>query len=170
VDAVSNFIQYLGSIHRRTKAVVNAIPPEKIDWTYFPGKFTLGDLVRHIALIERHMFVNIAQNKKSTYTGCSKQFAATFAAIIELYDSLHEESVQIISGFDDSYLDEKCVSPTGATLSVRKWLRAMVEHEIHHRGQLYVYLSMLGIKTPPVFGLTSEQLILLASVDSSVRS
>ncbi|MGZ4786907.1 MAG: DinB family protein [Terriglobales bacterium] len=38
-----------------------------------------------------------------------------------------------------------------------KWLRAMVEHECHHRGQIYLYLSMLEVPTPPVFGLTSEQ-------------
>jgi uncharacterized damage-inducible protein DinB len=34
----------------------------------------------------------------------------------------------------------------------------MVEHEIHHRGQIYLYLSMLNVATPPLYGLTSEQL------------
>jgi uncharacterized damage-inducible protein DinB len=43
-------------------------------------------------------------------------------------------------------------------MAVWKWLRAMTEHEIHHRGQLYLMLSMLGVKTPPVFGMTSEEL------------
>ena len=33
----------------------------------------------------------------------------------------------------------------------------MVEHEIHHRGQLYLLLSMLGVATPPIYGLTSEE-------------
>jgi hypothetical protein len=33
----------------------------------------------------------------------------------------------------------------------------MVEHEIHHRGQVYIYLSLLGVATPPLYGLTSEQ-------------
>jgi uncharacterized damage-inducible protein DinB len=43
----------------------------------------------------------------------------------------------------------------------------MVEHEIHHRGQIYVYLSMLGVKTPPIFGLTSEQLKELSAKSSA---
>jgi uncharacterized damage-inducible protein DinB len=39
-----------------------------------------------------------------------------------------------------------------------KWMRAMVEHEIHHRGQIYIYyLSLLEVTTPPLYGLTSEQ-------------
>jgi uncharacterized damage-inducible protein DinB len=33
----------------------------------------------------------------------------------------------------------------------------MVEHEVHHRSQIYVYLGMLGIQTPPIYGLTSEE-------------
>jgi uncharacterized damage-inducible protein DinB len=33
----------------------------------------------------------------------------------------------------------------------------MVEHEVHHRGQIYVMLGMLGVSTPPLFGLTSEE-------------
>jgi uncharacterized damage-inducible protein DinB len=35
----------------------------------------------------------------------------------------------------------------------------MVEHEIHHRGQIYMYLGMLGIPTPPIFGMTSEEVL-----------
>ncbi|MGA7930960.1 MAG: hypothetical protein WCA20_33835 [Candidatus Sulfotelmatobacter sp.] len=27
----------------------------------------------------------------------------------------------------------------------------------HHRGQIYVYLAMLGVSTPPNYGLTSEE-------------
>jgi DinB family len=32
-----------------------------------------------------------------------------------------------------------------------------VEHEIHHRGQLYLLLAMCGVPTPPLYGLTEEQ-------------
>jgi uncharacterized damage-inducible protein DinB len=33
----------------------------------------------------------------------------------------------------------------------------MVEHEAHHRGQIYSYLGILGVPTPPIFGMTSEE-------------
>jgi uncharacterized damage-inducible protein DinB len=33
----------------------------------------------------------------------------------------------------------------------------MVEHEVHHRAQIYVYLGILGIPTPALYGLTSEE-------------
>jgi uncharacterized damage-inducible protein DinB len=33
----------------------------------------------------------------------------------------------------------------------------MCEHEIHHRGQIYLMLNHLEVPTPPLFGLTSEE-------------
>ena len=71
----------------------------------------------------------------------------------------HNESMVIFGGLTDEDLQKKCVTPDGAPITVWKWLRAMTEHEIHHRGQIYLYLGMLGIDTPPLYGLTSEEVL-----------
>jgi uncharacterized damage-inducible protein DinB len=70
---------------------------------------------------------------------------------------MHEESVAIFSLLTPDALVRACTTPGGARLPVWKWLRAMVEHEVHHRGQIYIMLGMLGVSTPPLFGLTSEE-------------
>jgi uncharacterized damage-inducible protein DinB len=57
----------------------------------------------------------------------------------------------------DADLERKCQTPAGAPITTWKWLRAMVEHEVHHRGQIYLMLNMLEVPTPPLFGLTSEE-------------
>jgi uncharacterized damage-inducible protein DinB len=49
------------------------------------------------------------------------------------------------------------MTPGRVTITRWKWLRAMVEHEVHHRGQIYVMLRMTGVATPPLYGLTSEE-------------
>jgi uncharacterized damage-inducible protein DinB len=41
----------------------------------------------------------------------------------------------------------------------------MTEHEIHHRGQIYLYLSILGIETPPLYGLTEEEVLRRSSIN-----
>ena len=41
----------------------------------------------------------------------------------------------------------------------------MVEHEAHHRGQLYLMLGMRGLATPPLYGLTEEQVAELSRPD-----
>jgi uncharacterized damage-inducible protein DinB len=73
------------------------------------------------------------------------------------FDRTHEESVAIFSKLTDAELAGKSVTPAGAAITTSKWLRALVEHEIHHRGQIYLYLSMLDIPTPPIYGMTSEE-------------
>src|ERR1700733_15154463 len=42
---------------------------------------------------------------------------------------------------------------------VTRWklLRAMIEHEVHQRGELYVYLALLGVPRLPLFGVTEPE-------------
>jgi uncharacterized damage-inducible protein DinB len=77
--------------------------------------------------------------------------------VLEFAQRMHRESAEIFSLLTQEQLNGKCTTPGGASITTWKWLRAMVEHEAHHRGQIYLYLSLLGVETPPLYGLTSEQ-------------
>jgi len=151
------FLEYFDKVHQRTLRVVQCIPAGKIDWSYAPGKFTLGDLVRHIAAIERFMYAENAQCKPSRYSGCGKELADDYDQVVKFFENMHRESTEIFSRLTPDELNRKCETPGGASITVWKWLRSMVEHEIHHRGQIYLYLAILGVPTPPLYGLTSEQ-------------
>ena len=72
-------------------------------------------------------------------------------------ERLHAESMDIFGRLTDGDLQKRCTTPDDAPITTWKWLRLMLEHEIHHRGQIYLYLSMLGVQTPPLYGLTSEE-------------
>ena len=153
------FLNYFKKVHQRTMHVVRAIPPDQVDWRFRADKFTLGDLVRHIATANRDIFLEVALGRPSCYAGCGKELAAGFEEIIEFSERLHREAVETLSGFSSEHLNLLCVTPDGARITTWKWLRAMIEHEIHHRGQIYIYLSMLEAPTPPLYGLTSEQVL-----------
>ena len=161
---LAEFLNYFDKVHQRTMRVVRAIPPDKVDWRFRDGVFTLGDLVRHIATVNRYMFGEIVQGRPSAYAGCGRDLAARYEEIIEFAERLYRETTAILSTFNPEDLNRKCTTPDGASITTWKWLRAMIEHEIHHRGQIYIYLSILGVPTPPLYGLTSEQLL-----DRSVR-
>lgn len=101
LSRIEPFLDYLGSIHARTRRVVTCIPPDDLEWSPAPGKFSFGDIVRHLAA--------------------------------------------------------KCATPAGTPITTWKWLRAMLEHEAHHRGQLSLMLGLRGVTPPPIYGLTSEE-------------
>ncbi|HYM62272.1 MAG TPA: DinB family protein [Thermoanaerobaculia bacterium] len=154
---VTELLNYFERVRERTMRVVACIPPERVDWTYREGKFTLGDLMRHLASIERWMFAENAQRKASRYPGHGIELADGYDTIVAFMRRMHEESMAIFGALTDGDLEQKCVTPGGAALRIGKWLRLMIEHEIHHRGQIYLYLAMLGIETPPLYGLTEEE-------------
>jgi uncharacterized damage-inducible protein DinB len=159
ITSMSSFLGYYERIRQRTDKVVAIIPPDKIDWTYKTGKFTIGDLVRHIAAIERFMFAECVSGRQSRYKGCGKEYGSTYREVVDFFNAKHQESITIFNDLGDARLNVNCKTPAGEDIRVWKWLRAMVEHEIHHRGQLYIYLSLLDVGTPALFGLTSEQVI-----------
>jgi uncharacterized damage-inducible protein DinB len=157
IKTIQPFLQYLGNVRERTMRVARHIPPDKIDWTHTPGKFTLGDLLRHLAVAERYMWAETVQGKPARYTTHGKELADTYENIIAFMERLHAESLEIFSRLTDEDLQRKCQTPDAAPITTWKWLRLMTEHEIHHRGQIYLYLAILGVPTPPLYGLTSEQ-------------
>jgi len=151
------FQEYLAKVHQRTTRVAQSIPPDKLEWSFRQGKFTLGDLLRHIAAIERYMFAETVQGQPSRYAGCGRDLADGYEEVMAFRDTLHTQTIEILSRLGDDGLMRKCTTPDGASITVWKWLRLMTEHEIHHRGQIYIYLAMLEIPTPPLYGLTSEE-------------
>ena len=78
--------------------------------------------------------------------------------VLAYFDRTHVEALDIYRLLTPEALAGRCTTPAGTSITTWKWLRAMIEHEIHHRGQLYLMLSMLGVKTPALYGLTEEQL------------
>ena len=81
IATISPFLKYFDNVRERTMRVAGCIPPGKIDWTYAPGKFTLGDLLRHIAVTERYMFAENAQNHDSRYTSHGPELAADYVSV-----------------------------------------------------------------------------------------
>ena len=151
------FLNYLDKVQQRTMRVVRCIPADKLDWSFAEGKFTLGDLVRHMGAIERFMFGETIQGKQSCYQGCGRELANGLDEVIRFKHEMDRQTVEIIRALGPEGVARKCTTPDGASITVWKWLRLMVEHEIHHRGQIYIYLSILGVPTPPLYGLTAEQ-------------
>src|SRR5947209_4423260 len=94
-------VDYVQNVRERTMRLVRCIPPDKLDFTYSPGKFTLGDLMRHLATTERYVFAECLQDQPTRYAGCGKNLADGYQNIIAYMERLHQESMAIFSGFTE---------------------------------------------------------------------
>jgi uncharacterized damage-inducible protein DinB len=162
IRSIVEFLNYYERTRRITNAVIKAVPADKIDWSYREGKFTIGDLIRHIAAIERHVFMQTIQGNKPTYNGCSKELADGYEGVVRYFHEMHAQSIDILSSLSDGDLLREVRTLDGKTTTAGNFLRALIVHEVHHRGALCIYLNLLGVKTPPIIGLMEEQVIELS--------
>jgi uncharacterized damage-inducible protein DinB len=157
VRSVSAFTEYWDKVRGRTLRVAAVVPPDRLEWRWKPESYSPGDILRHLGGVERWMWAENARRRPSRYPGHGEQLARGAEAVRAYLDRCHAEAMEIFRSLSDPDLAEECETPGGAAISVGKWLRLMVEHEIHHRGQLYLLLSMLKVRTPPLYGLTEEE-------------
>lgn len=153
----SEFIAYFTNIRQRTARLVPLIPAGRIEWRLAPRTFSFGDILRHLAGTERWIWVENVAGRPSRYPGHEETLAPGYDATCPYFETLHQDALEIFAGMSDDAFTGRMQTPAGVSMPAHKWLRAMVEHEAHHRGQLYLMLRAVGVATPPLFGLTSEE-------------
>ena len=152
------FTEYYGKVRARTKRLIDVVPGRSVRLDPHRRQVSRSPtFIRHLAAIERFMYAENVQGKPSRYRGCGKDLADGPTAVVDFFDTCHRESMEIFEKLTPDALVEKCTTPAGTPITTWKWLRLLPEHEIHHRGQLYTYLAFLGIATPPIYGMTSEE-------------
>ncbi len=154
---LAEFLHHVERVRERTRRVAACIPADRVEWTYKPAAFTLGDLVRHIAVTERYIWAETVHDRPSRYVTHGRELADGRDHVLAFLDRLHEESLAEFRALTPEMLAAKCATPEGTRLTTWKWLRMMPEHEIHHRGQLYTMLGMLEVPTPSLYGMTAAQ-------------
>ena len=157
IRTAASFLRYYEHVRERTMRVVESIPADRVEWTCSAGQFTLGDLARHLATTERYVFAECVAGRPNRYPGCGRDLADGLDEVLALMRRLHAQSVEIFAALNDDDLAARRATPEGQPVTTWKLLRGMVEHEIHHRGQIYVYLGILGVAAPSLYGLTAEQ-------------
>jgi uncharacterized damage-inducible protein DinB len=162
VTDIKNFTEYYSKTRVITNKVLAAIPTNRLDWAYSTGKFTIGDIIRHIAAIERYVFAEIAIGNKPCYRGCGEEISKNYNNVFDFFNEMHAQSIQLFESLDNESLSKKVSSVDGNQIKLSSFLRALIVHEIHHRAVLCIYLNLLGIQTPPVIGLTETQVIELS--------
>jgi len=163
IESTADFIKYFEGIRRRTLNYIRIVPPDRLDWSPKDGEFTCEDIIRHVIVTEE-MFVRVAIEGRWKYEDHETKQKRGLDELIALLETTHVEAMEGLRQLSDQDLNEPRSGPKGEgqPLKAWRWLMAMTEHEIHHRSQLAVYLSLMGVQPPHIFGLGVEDLIALS--------
>ena len=162
IESTASFIKYFESIRRRTVQYIRAVPEDRLDWAPKAGEFTCGDLIRHLGASEL-MFAGGAAREKWRYPGHDRGPEKSLAELLENLEASHAQTIDLIGRIGDAELVQPRPSIQGTPVKTWRLLMAMVEHEVHHRSQLAVYLSLMGVEPPQIYGLGVEDVIALTT-------
>lgn len=156
---LAEFLEYWPSVRSRTRRLLPLIPPDYLEWIPAEGRWSLGDTARHLAGIERWMYAENMHRRPTRYPGHGRELADGLDAVIAYHDRCHTGAMDQFRSLTEQEWLDKSLTPAGTMITTWKWARAMVEHEAHHRGQVYFMLGVLQVPTPPIFGLSEPEVL-----------
>lgn len=146
-----------------TKRILDCIPNDKLAWKPHEKSMSLGQLGIHIARVPGAIAGITSKDSFDVLTGnfttpLPKDTAEIQAALEESARSV-EATLQET---DDAWAQAPwCLKAGDRELQTRPrfkaWRTLMLNHWYHHRGQLTVYLRLLGIPVPVVYGPTADE-------------
>ncbi|MEK7214221.1 MAG: DinB family protein [Chloroflexota bacterium] len=119
------------------------------DLSFGPGGElrTLGDNLAHIGLAEDY-WLSIAQGGQTGSWDVAKNpELATVAGLTRRLNEAHEATLAYLGGLDADRLDDTRKTRRGEEVTLRWIFWHVIEHEVHHRGEVYFAMGMHG--TPP---------------------
>jgi uncharacterized damage-inducible protein DinB len=146
-----------------TRKFLAAIPPDKLSWRPHAKSHTLGELASHIARLPGGILEMALADQAAIPD--EKTLFAPAAGVPQLL-ALHDQSVEkvrkILPTLDDAALQSNWTALVGGqpvmTMPRAMVLRiVMMNHWIHHRGQLGVYLRLAGAKVPGSYGPSGDE-------------
>ena len=162
IQNISSFITYFESIRRRTLNYIRVIPADRLGWSAKPGEFTCAELLRHIIATES-LFVGTVVTGRWKYPGHKCEPSDTLDSLLATMEANHRQAMESLAKLDDAVLLESRPTLKGTPVKAWRILMMMVEHEIHHRSQLAMYLTLIGVEPLHIYGLGVEDVIALAT-------
>ena len=144
-----------------TRRVLQRVPQDKLSWRPHPRSSSLGQLALHLAIIP-----SLGTRVLSPDVFEAPEFAQPEArTTAELLTTL-EESLVSARQFLSELTPERAEGTWRLVSGGRELMAAprlamvrtlMFNHLYHHRGSLVVYLRLLDVSLPPVYGPTADE-------------
>jgi uncharacterized damage-inducible protein DinB len=146
-----------------TRRMLERVPDNLLAWKPHEKSMALGQLSAHFANILNKWFRAILSAEEFDLAADFKPPRTdSVAAILEAFDENIQDSIELLRTQTDEQLFAPWRLKQGEKVlfELPRWavIRSMIiNHIIHHRGQLSVYLRLHDIPLPAVYGPTADE-------------
>jgi len=163
MSAISTLLAELAQEAASTRRILALLPADEGEFTPHPKSMTLGKLGVHVAEMYSWLTVTLAHSELDFAT--SPYNPAPFTGGDELVarmDRYLADGTAVLAASTEATLAEPWTMRAGAhvmfTMPKGQVLRTFVyNHIVHHRAQLAVYLRLLDIPVPGLYGPSADE-------------
>jgi uncharacterized damage-inducible protein DinB len=157
------FVEELNSEVATTKRVLERVPEAHLGWQPHPKSMSLGQLALHVATLPS-LIPRFLAGDELDFDAVPKEppTVANHAALLAAFASSTEQARSYLADLSDEramatwrlVAGERNLVAAPRTAILRSFL---FNHWYHHRGQLVVYLRLLDVPVPSVYGPTADE-------------
>lgn len=146
-----------------TRHVLEAVPEDKFDWKPHDKSMSLGQLAGHIAETPTwlHAMLEDEMDFATAMADWKPFIPSNGKELVETFGKNAADFTGRLAGCDDACMQGTWTAKMGDKVMMQEKRKDVIRticihHMIHHRGQLTVYLRLLGAKIPQTYGPTAD--------------
>ncbi|MBC8145806.1 MAG: damage-inducible protein DinB [bacterium] len=143
-----------------TRRLLERVPSEKGEWKPHPKSFSLAHLAQLVARMPGWIPGTLLQDKLDIKSGSEYSVERT-ETLLKEFDSNVTSARKAIEATNDEAFDQDWSLMMGDqvifTAKRRRVIRQHINHIVHHRGQLTVYLRETDVPIPSIYGPTADE-------------
>ena len=137
-----------------TMRVWKAYPEDKLDLRPAEKSRSASELIR--TFVYEELVCGAAMRGDPISALAAHRLPDNLGDVLETFDRIHQEVQSLVAQAPDEVLD-RVTDFYGHQISVLEVLWAELLDQIHHRGQLSVYLRLAGARVPSIYGPTADE-------------
>ncbi len=139
-EMFSHWEQVRGSL----LAMIDRFNQEDLTFSPFKGSWSVGQIMLHIADCEDNWLHGVVRQEVKPWIFYDLADYPSLGAIREMLERAHNRTIAFMDSLEEDDLDKVYEISEGETYTLRWIIWHVLEHEIHHRGELSLALGLLG--------------------------
>jgi uncharacterized damage-inducible protein DinB len=150
---------------RRSRRALEEVPAGKYDWKPHDKSMAFGYLTQLVATMPSWMAMGITRSEldvapASGSSALSREKLETSEVLVNALDKSAAEARTAIQGTTDQFLMTawRLLARGQVVQETPRWvmIQDTLNHWAHHRGQMTVYLRLLGARVPSIYGPSAD--------------
>lgn len=148
---------------KTTRRLLERVPAESFGWKPHEKSMSLGQLAGHVAQLPSLIGVALTEDEFDFAVAGWKPFSPqSTAELVEQFDANVRAAAETLKGTADERMGETWKLKSGDHVLFELPRAAVVRfvglnHVVHHRGQLSVYLRLLDVPLPSIYGPSADE-------------